>query len=46
MGYKKIILKSDNEPALIAFKEAVKDTSKVEINVKKAPLATPRPMET
>jgi len=38
MGYKKIILKSDNEPAIMALKQAVKDMSTVEIINEESPV--------
>ncbi len=39
MGYKKIILKSDNEPAILALKEAVIRETDVEIVTEEVPVA-------
>ena len=37
MGYKRIILKTDNEPAILALKEEIKRTSNVEIVPEESP---------
>ncbi len=39
LGYKKIIMKSDNEPAILAFKEAVRRETDVEIVTEEVPVA-------
>jgi len=38
LGYKKIILKSDNEPSIISLKQAVKDSMNVEIILEESPV--------
>ena len=39
LGYKKIIMKSDNEPAILALKEAVRRETDVEIVTEEVPVA-------
>ena len=46
MGYTNTILKSDNEPALMALKRAVKDMSTVEVINEETPLEIQKPTET
>ena len=38
LGYNKIILKSDNEPSILALKKAVKEITKVEIIPEESPV--------
>ena len=38
LGYKKVIMKSDNEPATLALKEAVRRESDVEIVMEEVPV--------
>ena len=38
LGYNKIILKSDNEPSILALKKAVKDITKIEIISEESPV--------
>ncbi len=38
LGYKQIIMKSDNEPAILALKEAVRRESDVEIVMEEVPV--------
>ena len=38
LGYKKIILKSDNESSILALKQAVKDSTNIEVILEESPV--------
>ena len=44
MGYKRVIMKSDNEPAILALKEEIKKNVEVEIVPEESPHMIPKAM--